>query len=397
MIIRPRMRDFICTTAHPIGCVELVRRQVERATRLNLPAVPQRVLVIGCSGGYGLATRIVTSFGGGANSIGVSFERAPCQDRTASAGWYNNRAFEALSNKAGLDALTIEGDAFAEDTKDMVCDAIAKRWGQVDLLVYSLAAPARRDPHTGIMHYAAVKPTVPLSGVKSLDTDRGRVITVDIAAASEDEIRGTIKVMGGEDWQAWTELLVARGLAAPDFRTNHYTYLGAEATRPIYRDGTIGLAKADVERAAVELVKKLGRDVARVVVLPAAVTQASSAIPIVPLYASVLRQVLRERGNNEDALDQIARLYGISELELRRDAEGRVRMDGCEMDPEVQSEIAARWPLVANDTLHKLADFPGYRAEQLSLFGFAVSGVDYAESLDPETIAFLPSASTVTA
>lgn len=396
MIVRPRIREFICTTAHPIGCAELVRRQVERASRLDLSAVPRRVLVIGCSGGYGLATRIVTSFGGKASSIGVSFERAPSADRTGSAGWYNNRAYEALSSAAGLDALTIEGDAFADDTKDAVCDAIAQRWGQVDLLVYSLAAPSRRDPRTGTLHYAAVKPTVALSGVKSLDTDRGRVITLNIAAASEDEIRGTVKVMGGEDWQAWTELLVARGLAAPGFRTDHYTYLGAEATRPIYRDGTIGRAKADVERVAAELVDQLGRDAARVVVLPAAVTQASSAIPIVPLYASILRRVLRERGGSEDALDQIARLFAASDLELPRDAEGRIRMDGCELDPEVQAEIAARWPLVANDTLDTLADFPGYRAEQLGLFGFAVPGVNYEESLDPEAIAFLPSACSVT-
>jgi enoyl-[acyl-carrier protein] reductase / trans-2-enoyl-CoA reductase (NAD+) len=397
MIIRPRMREFICTTAHPIGCAELVRRQVERARRIDLANVPRRVLVIGCSGGYGLATRTVTGFGGGAATIGVSFERSPEPDRTASAGWYNNRAFEALAKEDGLDALTIEADAFADATKEAVCAAIAERWGQVDLLIYSLAAPSRRDSRTGTVHYAAVKPTVPISGVKSLDTDRGRVITVDIAAASETEIAGTIKVMGGEDWQFWTELLIERGLAAPGFRSYHYTYLGTDATRPIYRDGTIGRAKADVERASAELTERHGKDVARVVVLPTAVTQASSAIPIVPLYASILRRVQADLGGREDALDQISRLYGTSDTDLPLDAKGRIRMDGGELDPAIQAEIAARWPHIADDTLDTLADFPGYRADQLGLFGFAVSGVDYEESVDPQVVRFLTPHPPITA
>ncbi|HLL31976.1 MAG TPA: enoyl-ACP reductase FabV [Allosphingosinicella sp.] len=388
MIVKPRIREFICTTAHPVGCAELVRHRAERLRGLRLDDAPKRVLVIGCSGGYGLATRIVTAFAGGADTIGVSMERAPEPDRTGSAGWYSNRAFEKLAADAGRRAFTHEGDAFSDEMKNRVADTIAEQFGQIDLLVYSLAAPARRHPRTGEVHRAVVKPMVPFSQLKTLDTDHGRVIEVSLGAATGSDLADTIAVMGGEDWALWVDALGGRGLLSPAFRTYNYTYIGADATRPIYGDGTIGRAKAHVEETARSIAERLGEGRARVVALKAIVTQASSAIPILPLYASLLRAVMNDRGGQEDAIDQILRLFRDVDPDCDVDEAGRIRLDEAELAESVQEEIRARWPHVTTESLPRLADFPGYRSEQLGLFGFGVPGIDYSLDVDPMAVTF---------
>ena len=389
MIVQPRIREFICTTAHPTGCAELVKRQVDRVAANRFGNVPRRIVVIGCSGGYGLATRIAATFAGDARVIGVSMERIPELDRTASAGWYSNRAIEQLATQAGRYARTIEGDAFSNEIKIEVAKAIREDFGKIDLLVYSLAAPSRRDPRTGHIHRAVVMPTSELRDVKSLDTDRGQVIKLDLAPASEANVADTIAVMGGADWKLWLNMLAAEQLLSKDFSTYHYTYIGSEATRPLYRDGTIGRAKADVERTAREINVWLGAGRARLVALRAAVTQASSAIPIMPLYSSLLRAVLAPSAGYEGTIDQIVRLFSTAPGDHEVDDAGCLRMDRAELDGGIQAEIGRRWNLVNTGNLAELADFPGYRAEQLGLFGFGVSGVDYARDIDPRTVTIL--------
>ncbi|KQY26160.1 hypothetical protein ASD38_20670 [Caulobacter sp. Root487D2Y] len=383
MLIKPRMRGFICTTAHPVGSAALMRQAVDRLADVRLSRAPRRVLVIGGSSGYGLATRLVTAFAGGAATIGVSHERSPTDDRTASAGWYNNRSFEVLARGRGLVAATLEGDAFSDEVKAQTVDLIVRDFGQVDLLVYSLAAPSRRDPRTGLTHYSSILPLRPCSDLKALDVDTGAITVASLPAATQAQLDDTVAVMGGGDWSRWVETLAAHDLLSPGCRTLHYTYVGSPPTAPIYADGTIGRAKADTALAARRMNDVLGEGFARLVALKAIVTQASSAIPLMPLYWSLLAPVMTRLGLQEGALEQILRLFEQVIPGGEVDGEGRLRLDDRELRDDVQAEVARRWSLVTTESLAQYADWPGFRAEQLRLFGFDAPGVDYAREVDP--------------
>ena len=386
MIVRPRIRGFICTTAHPTGCAAGVRAQIARAAPLD--AGPSKALVLGASGGYGLASRIVAAFGGGAATLGVSLEKAPTERRTATAGWYNNAAFEAAAAERGVYAKTLDGDAFSDEMKARAIEEIGADLGQIDLLVYSLAAPLRRHPRTGETFRSSIKPLGEAFHVKTLNQATGEVHEVDLEPATAEETAATVAVMGGEDWEYWIEALHDAKLLAPGFRTVAYTYIGSELTWPIYWQATLGKAKEDLDRAAVALRERLAPldGDARVAVLKAVVTQASSAIPVVPLYLSLLFRVMKDAGNHEDCLAHIDRLFRTGlypDREAGLDEVGRLRMDDFELSQPVQEEVVRRWPLVATDNLHELGDLEGVRNDFLGIFGFGVDGVDYEADVDP--------------
>jgi enoyl-[acyl-carrier protein] reductase/trans-2-enoyl-CoA reductase (NAD+) len=392
MIVKPRVRGFICTTAHPVGCAAHVAGQVQYvAGRPALAGGPRNVLVIGCSAGYGLASRISAAFGARAATLGVSFEKAPTEKKTASAGWYNNRALEAEAARAGLWARTLDGDAFSDELKAEAIETIRRELGPIDLVVYSLASPVRRDPETGETWRSAIKPIDETFHVKTLDVDRARVHEVDLEPATEEEIAATVKVMGGEDWERWMTQLADAGVLAPDCRTVAYTYIGSELTWPIYWHATLGRAKEDLDRAARAIHERLaaGGGAAHVAVLKAVVTQASAAIPVVPLYASILFRVMKEQGVHEEVIEHVQRLfetqlYGSGDLRL--DDAGRIRVDDLELSDAVQTEVKRRWPQVTTENLGDLADFEGFRADFLKIFGFGFEGVDYDAEVDPTSI-----------
>ncbi|MAT82873.1 MAG: enoyl-[acyl-carrier-protein] reductase FabV [Gammaproteobacteria bacterium] len=388
MIVKPRIRGFICTTAHPDGCAAHVREQIDYVKgRGAIDAGVKNVLVIGASGGYGLASRIVSAFGCGAATLGVSFEKAPTESKTATAGWYNNIAFEEAAAADGLYARTLDGDAFSDDMKQRVIDTIRADLGQVDLVVYSLASPVRPDPKTGELHRSVIKPLGDPVHIKSLNVDKGEVHEVDLEPATEAETRATVAVMGGQDWELWMAALKDAGVLASGCRTMAFTYIGSELTWPIYWKGTLGKAKEDLDRAARAIrasLDELGGD-ARVATLKAIVSQASAAIPVVPLYASLLFRVMKEQGNHEDCIAHIYRLFAerLASGELNLDDEGRIRLDEIELSPPVQDEVRRRWPLVTTENLDELADLPGFRADFLRIFGFGIDGVDYQADQDP--------------
>lgn len=388
MIIEPKIRGFICTTAHPVGCATHVQHQIDHVVvKGALREGPRRVLVLGCSTGYGLASRIVTTFGSGADTVGVSFEREPGETKTASAGWYNNRAFEKRAAAAGRIAVTIEGDAFSDAIKAETIAAIKAKLGQVDMVVYSVASPVRTDPKTGENFRSAIKPYGAAVQAKTLNTSTGEVSEVTVEPASEAEAQATVKVMGGEDWQLWIEALSAAGVLAEGFTTLNYTYLGSELTWPIYHKGTLGKAKADLDRAAAEIRASHGANSAYVVALKAVVTQASSAIPVVPLYGTVLLKVMADIGLGEGCIEQIDRLFREKLLgDKALDEAHRVRVDDWELSDTVQDEMRRRWPLLSTETLADLGDLPKYQQEFLKLFGFGLSGVDYSADLDPRDV-----------
>ena len=388
MIIKPRIRGFICTTAHPRGCAANVDAQIAYVTSQGgVAGGPKRVLLVGASSGYGLASRIVAAFGCEAATLGVSFEKAPRERRTASAGWYNNRAFEARARARGLYVETLDGDAFSDAVKQQAIDTIAADLGQIDLLVYSLASPVRQHPRTGQLHRAVIKPLGESFHVKTLNVDKAIVRTVDLAPADEAETAATVAVMGGEDWEFWIDALAGAGLLADGCRTVSYTYIGSELTWPIYWHATLGKAKEDLDRAARAINAQLG-DIggrAQVAVLKAVVTQASAAIPVVPLYNALLFDVMKTQGSHEACIDHIYRLFGTALYggSPEVDEAGRLRLDAWELAAEVQDEMRRRWPLVSTGNLGELADLEGYRADFLKLFGFGIEGVDYDEDLDP--------------
>lgn len=391
MIVKPRIRGFICTTAHPAGCAAHVNEQIAYVRGRDAlkpdPAV-RNALVIGASGGYGLASRVVAAFGCGAATLGVSFEKPPRGNSTATAGWYNNIAFEEAAAAAGLYAKTLDGDAFSDEMKAQVIDAVRSEMGPIDLLVYSLAAPVRRHPRTGETYRSVIKPLGEALHMKSVNVERGEVLEVDLEPADESETAATVAVMGGEDWEFWIEALLDAGVLAPGFRTLAYTYIGTELTWPVYWDGTLGKAKEDLDRAARairESLRELDGD-ARVAVLKAVVTQSMSAIPVVPLYASLLFRVMKEQGVHEDPIAHIFRLFATqlcSGQPQRLDAEGRIRMDDLEMADSVQDEVRARWGRVNTENLAELGDLDGFRREFLKIFGFGFSDVDYDADVDP--------------
>lgn len=388
MIIEPRIRGFICTTAHPAGCAAHVRDEADYVVAKGpIEGAPKRVLVLGCSAGYGLASRIVTTFGGGADTVGVSFEKPPTETKTATAGWYNNRAFEALAARAGRKAVTLDGDAFSDEMKAETIAAVRDTLGQVDMLVYSMAAPVRAHPRTGETFRSAIKPLGAPVRVKTLNTDKGEVFETELQPATDEETAATVAVMGGEDWEMWVAALEAAGLLAPGFRTLSYTYIGSELTWPIYWKATLGKAKEDLDRAAAALRARHGADAARVVSLKAVVTQASSAIPVVPLYGVVLFKVMKEMGLHEGCIEQIDRLFRtILPGPERLDDAGRLRLDDWELSEPVQAEVKRRWARISTETLPDLADLAGFRGDFLKIFGFGLNGVDYTAEQDPRIV-----------
>ena len=389
MIIQPKVRGFICTTAHPQGCAAHVQQQIDHVRDQGALARPlKNVLVLGASGGYGLASRIVAAFGAGAATYGVSFEKAPSAKRTASSGWYNNHAFDAAAAAAGLKATTIDADAFADETRERVIADLKANYGPIDLLVYSLASPVRKHPKTGELVRSTIKPLGEVLHIKTLNVDKGEVHEVDLEPATAEETAATVTVMGGEDWEYWVGALSDAGLLADGFRTLAYTYIGSELTWPIYWEGTLGKAKEDLDRAAAALRPTLEavQGDARVVTLKAVVSQASAAIPVVPLYASLLFKVMKEQGSHESIIEHIHRLFaqelgpdGYQTL----DEVGRLRLDDRELAAVVQDEVKRRWPLVTTENLPELGDLPGFREDFLKIFGFGFDGVDYDADTDP--------------
>ncbi len=387
MIVEPKIRGFICTTAHPVGCARNVQDQIDYVTSKGpIAGGPKKVLVLGASNGYGLASRIVAGFGCGAATVGVFFER-PAENgkRTATAGWYNSVAFDAAARKAGLYAKSINGDAFSDDTRRQVCDLIKKELGQVDCVIYSLASPRRADPKTGELYKSVLKPKDKPYTNKSIDFEKNKVISVTLEAATDNEIAHTIKVMGGEDWELWIDDLQKNGLLSRGASTVAYSYIGPQMTTAVYRNGTIGAAKDHLEATARQLdarMKKIGGR-AFVSVNKALVTQSSSAIPFIPLYFVLLMKVMKKKGVHENCIQQIQRLfadrlYNDRPLtQISTDEQGRVRVDDLEMLPDVQSDVSKLWSIVADDNVNEIADVAGYNDDFLRLFGFNIKGVDY--------------------
>ena len=389
MIIKPRVRGFLCTTTHPEGCRENVRRQIAHVQSGGAIADgPKRVLVLGASTGYGLASRITAAFGAGAATIGVFFEKPGTDRKPGTAGWYNAAGFHGFADEAGLYAKSINGDAFSDDVKDKVIALIKEDLGQVDLVVYSLAAPRRTHPKTGVVHTSTLKPIGSDTTQKGVNTDKGAIQEYHLEAATQEEIDNTVAVMGGEDWQMWIEALDDAGVLADGAKTTAYTYIGEKITWDIYWHGTIGVAKKDLDKRVVDIRQRLatrGGD-ARVSVLKAVVTQASAAIPAMPIYLAILFKVMKARGEHEGCIEQVNRLFRDSlygDL-AGPDGEGRLRADNLELNPDVQAEVEAIWAKIDSDNLTTLSDFDGYRREFLQLFGFEVEGVDYEADVNPE-------------
>lgn len=394
MVIKPKIRGFICTNAHPIGCAKNVQEQIDyiksqkeqlSQNSSELTGKPQNVLVIGGSTGYGLASRITAAYGYDAATLAVFFEKPPTERKTGSAGFYNSAAFEAYAHDDGLYAKSINGDAFSNEVKQQAIDIIKADLGQIDLVVYSLASPRRTDPNTGQAYSSTLKPIGKAYTSKNLNTDTQVVGEISVEPANDEEIANTIKVMGGEDWSMWMNALNDAGVLADQCKTVAYTYIGDKLTKPIYGDATIGKAKEDLDIKAVELRKSMNVD-ARVSVLKAVVTQSSSAIPVMPLYLAILFKEMKAAGTHEGCIEQLDRLFSecIYASHPRLDGENRFRVDELELLPEMQSKVEQIWPKVNTDNLHELSDFAGYQTEFLRLFGFAIDGVDYEQEINPE-------------
>ncbi|KGO90768.1 enoyl-ACP reductase FabV [Flavobacterium suncheonense] len=382
MIIEPRMRGFICLTAHPKGCEQNVKNQIEYVKSKGKIDGPKRVLVIGASTGFGLASRITSAFGCDAATIGVFFEKPAAEGKTASPGWYNSAAFEVEAHKAGLYAKSINGDAFSNEVKQQTIDMIKADLGQVDLVIYSLASPVRLHPTTGVLHRSVLKPIGSTFTNKTVDFHTGNVSQVSIEPATEEDIANTVVVMGGEDWTMWMDALKGAGVLAEGATTVAYSYIGPEVTEAVYRKGTIGRAKDHLEATAFEITDKL-KDLngkAYVSVNKALVTQASSAIPVIPLYISLLYKIMKAEGIHEGCIEQIQRLFQqrlYAGGEVPTDDKGRIRIDDWEMRADVQDKIAKLWSESTTESLVEIGDLAGYKQDFLNLFGFGFQGVDY--------------------
>ena len=387
LVIKPRVRGFICVTTHPAGCEANVRQQIDYVRRQGpIAGAPKRV-VIGASTGYGLAARISAAFAGGAQTLGVFFERPSEPSKPGTPGWHNSAAFHQFAQAEGLYARSINGDAFSDEIKRQVIEAIRADLGQVDQVVYSLAAPRRSHPRDGKVYTSVLKPVGRAVTLRGLDTDREVVRESTLEPATQDEIDATVAVMGGEDWQMWIDTLLEAGVLAEGATTTAFTYLGERITHDIYWNGSIGAAKKDLDRKVLDIRAKLaarGGD-ARVSVLKAVVTQASSAIPMMPLYLSLLFKVMKAEGTHEGCIEQVYRLYrdGICGPAPLRDEEGRLRVDDWELAPAVQARVQELWNQVETDNINELTDFAGYKSDFLRLFGFEVEGVDYEAPVNP--------------
>jgi enoyl-[acyl-carrier protein] reductase / trans-2-enoyl-CoA reductase (NAD+) len=386
MLIEPRMRGFICTTAHPVGCAQNVKNQIAYIQSKGALGGPKRVLVIGASTGFGLASRITAAFGSGAGTIGVFFEKPPAEGKTASPGWYNSAAFETEAAAAGLYAKSINGDAFSNEIKQQTIDLIKADWGQVDLIIYSLASPVRTHPVTGVTHRSVLKPIGETFTNKTVDFHTGKVSEVSITPANEEDIANTVVVMGGEDWTMWMEAFKNADILSPGAVTVAYSYIGPEVTEAVYRKGTIGRAKDHLEATAATITQQLAslNGKAYVSVNKALVTQASSAIPVIPLYISLLYKIMKAEGTHEGCIEQIQRLFAqrlYANGPVPTDAEGRIRIDDWELREAVQAQVRELWQQATTETLPQLGDLAGYKYDFLNLFGFAVPGVDYTQEV----------------
>ena len=387
MIIKPKVRGFMCVTTHPIGCDANVKRQIDYVKQAGaINNHPKRVLVIGASTGYGLASRISAAFGAGASTLGVFFEKPGTERKPGTAGWYNSAAFHRYAEAEGLYAKSINGDAFSDPIKAQVIETIKADFGQVDLVVYSLASPRRQHPKTGELISSTLKPIGRSVTQRAVNTDKKIVEEVTIDAASQEEIADTIAVMGGEDWEMWIEALADAGVLAEGAKTTAYTYIGEKITWDIYWHGTIGQAKQDLDRRVKSIRQRLAplNGDARVSVLKAVVTQASSAIPVMPLYLALLFKVMKAEGTHEGCIEQV---YGLLKdslygAEPYQDDEGRLRADRFELADHVQAEVESLWQQVDSDNLMKISDFAGYQREFMQLFGFELDGVDYQADVD---------------
>ena len=382
MIIEPRMRGFICLTSHPDGCEQNIKNQIKYVQSKGAIAGGKKVLVIGASTGFGLASRISSAFGSDAATIGVFFEKPPTEGRTASPGWYNSAAFEKEAHKAGLYAKSVNGDAFSNEVKQQTLDLIKADLGQVDLIIYSLASPVRLDPTTGVLHRSVLKPIGDTFTNKTVDFHSGKVSEISIEACSGDDIENTVKVMGGEDWEMWIDALKEADLLAPGATTVAYSYIGPSLTEAVYRKGTIGRAKDHLEATAFTITDSLASigGKAYVSVNKALVTQASSAIPVIPLYISLLYKIMKEEGIHEGCIEQIQRLYQqrlYSGAEVPVDEKGRIRIDDWEMRADVQEKVAKLWLEATTENITEISDLEGYRSDFHNLFGFGFEGVDY--------------------
>lgn len=388
MIIQPKIRGFICTTAHPVGCAKHIQEQIDYVKRKPpIKNGAKKALIIGASTGYGLASRTVAAFGCGASTVGVFFEKPAENKRTATAGWYNSIALEKKASAAGLYAKSINADAFSDEVKDQAADIIRRDLGAIDLLVYSLASPRRTHPKTGKISKSVLKPIGAAYTNKSIDFETGEVIDITLPAATEEEVDQTVAVMGGEDWQMWVKALNQAGLLAPGFSTIAYSYIGPAMTRPVYRNGTIGAAKDHLEVTAKTLNSQLAGQNGRafVSVNKALVTQSSSAIPFIPLYFILLSRVMKEKGVYEGCIEQIHRLFSqrlYTGKPIPVDSEGRIRIDDREMREDVQKEVAELWKKVSTQNINQISDIEGCRNDFLRLFGFNFSDVDYAADVD---------------
>ena len=387
MIIEPRMRGFICLTAHPAGCEQNVKNQIAYVQSKGTIDGPKRVLVIGASTGFGLASRITSAFGSNAATLGVFFEKAPAEGKTASPGWYNSAAFEKEATKAGLYAKSINGDAFSNEVKQQAIDLIKADLGQIDLVIYSLASPVRMHPKTGVLHRSTLKPIGGTFTNKTVDFHTGNVTQVSIEPANQEDIDNTVVVMGGEDWSMWMEALKEANVLAEGATTVAYSYIGPEVTEAVYRKGTIGRAKDHLEATAFEITKDLAslNGKAYVSVNKALVTQASSAIPVIPLYISLLYKIMKAEGIHEGCIEQIQRLYQqrlYTGQAVPTDNKGRIRIDDWEMREDVQAKVAALWKESTTESLPEIGDLAGYKQDFLNLFGFGFEGVDYLADAD---------------
>jgi enoyl-[acyl-carrier protein] reductase/trans-2-enoyl-CoA reductase (NAD+) len=388
------MRGFICLTAHPDGCAQSIKNQIAYIKSKGNIDGPKKVLVIGASTGFGLASRITSAFGSNADTLGVFFEKEPAEGKTATPGWYNSAAFEKEAQKAGLYAKSINGDAFSNEVKQQAIDLIKADLGQVDLVIYSLASPVRMHPRTGILHRSVLKPIGNTFSNKTVDFHTGNVSQVTIEPANQDDIDNTVIVMGGEDWAMWMDALKNAGLLANGAKTIAYSYIGPEVTEAVYRKGTIGRAKDDLEATAFEITDSLKSiDVkAYVSVNKALVTQASSAIPVIPLYISLLYKIMKSEGLHEGCIEQIQRLFAdrlYNGNSIPTDDKGRIRIDDWEMREDVQKQVKTLWETATTENIAQIGDLAGYKQDFLNLFGFGFDGIDY--QLDTEEMVMIPS------
>jgi len=388
MIIKPKTRGFICTTAHPVGCAANVQEQIDSVKHKGeITHGPKNVLVIGSSSGYGLSSRIAAAFGSGASTIGVFFEKPATEKKTGTAGWYNAAAFDKLATDAGLYAKSFNGDAFSHAAREQVIETIKKDLGSVDLVVYSLASPVRKMPDSGEVIKSCLKPIGEIYESTALDTNKDVIISTQVEPATTEEIAATVAVMGGQDWELWIEALQGAGVLADGCKTVAYSYIGSEITWPIYWDGALGEAKKDLDRAAQKLNSTLSESGGQgnIAVLKSVVTQASAAIPVMPLYLAICRKYMAEAGLEEGCMEQIQRLFatGLYGATAQKDDVNRYRMDDWELKEEIQTGCMETWPKVTTENVWDLTDYQGYKDEFLKLFGFGLDAVDYEKDVSP--------------